>query len=99
MLDLVGRIDKTLHEFETYGDLRSAMASLGTREREVISLRFFDDLSQAKIAQRLNISQMHVSRLQQRALLRLREMLADDIRVGNLATRRLLRRDLRPTES
>ena len=99
MLDLVGRIDKTLHEFETYGDLRSAMASLGTREREVISLRFFDDLSQAKIAQRLNISQMHVSRLQQRALLRLREMLADDIRVGTVATRRLLRRDLHPTES
>ena len=80
LLDLVGRIDKTLLEFETYGDLRKAMEALGPREREVIWLRFFDELSQAKIAKQLDISQMHVSRLQQRALKRLREMLSDDIR-------------------
>jgi RNA polymerase sigma-B factor len=81
LLDLVGRIDKTMQEFENYGDLRTAMEALGAREREVISLRFFDEMSQAKIAKKLNISQMHVSRLQQRALKRLREMLTDDIRV------------------
>lgn len=81
LLDLVGRIDKTLHEFETYGDLRKAMELLGPREREVIALRFFDEMSQAKIAKQLNISQMHVSRLQQRALKRLRELLSDEARV------------------
>jgi len=80
LLDLVGKIDKTLLEFETYGDLRNALEELGPREREVIWLRFFDELSQSKIAKRLDISQMHVSRLQQRALKRLREMLTDDIR-------------------
>jgi RNA polymerase sigma-B factor len=80
LLDLVGRVDKTLHEFETYGDLRTAIESLGPREREVIALRFFDEMSQAKIAKKLNISQMHVSRLQQRALKRLREMLSDEVR-------------------
>jgi RNA polymerase sigma-B factor len=80
LLDLVGRVDKTLHEFETYGDLRNAIELLGPREREVIALRFFDEMSQAKIAKKLNISQMHVSRLQQRALKRLREMLSDEIR-------------------
>lgn len=80
LLDLVGHLDKTLQEFENFGDLRTALLTLGVREREVISLRFFDEMSQAKIAKRLNISQMHVSRLQQRALKRLREMLTDDIR-------------------
>jgi RNA polymerase sigma-B factor len=82
LLDLIGHIDKTLLDFETFGDLRAAIDNLGAREREVISLRFFDELSQSKIAQRLNISQMHVSRLQQRALKRLREMLSDDIRAA-----------------
>jgi RNA polymerase sigma-B factor len=80
LLDLVGKVDKTLHEFEAYGDLRSAMEALGPREREVISLRFFDEMSQAKIAKKLNISQMHVSRLQQRALKRLRELLSEEAR-------------------
>ncbi|MBC8104615.1 MAG: SigB/SigF/SigG family RNA polymerase sigma factor [Cytophagales bacterium] len=86
LLDLIGRKDKTLLEFENFGDLRNALESLNPREREVISLRFFDDMSQAKIASKLNISQMHVSRLQQRALKRLREMLTEDVRV--LAGRR-----------
>jgi RNA polymerase sigma-B factor len=80
LLDLVGHLDTALRDFEVYSDLRVAMASLEMREREVISLRFFDELSQAKIAKKLNISQMHVSRLQQRALKRLREMLTDDLR-------------------
>jgi RNA polymerase sigma-B factor len=77
LLELVGRVDKTLHEFETYGDLRKAIETLAPREKEVISLRFFEEMSQAKIAQKLNISQMHVSRLQQRALRNLRELLSE----------------------
>lgn len=76
--DLIGRLDITLKEFEAFGDLRNALGSLGEREREVISMRFFDELSQAKIAQKLDISQMHVSRLQQRALKRLRDLLSDE---------------------
>lgn len=89
LVDLVGRLDRALHDFEAFGDLRSALEALDGREREVISLRFFDEMSQAKIAERLNISQMHVSRLQQRALKRLREMLSDDARLTR-AGRRLL---------
>lgn len=81
LVDLVGRKDKTLTEFENYGDLRTAIETLGPREREVIALRFFDEMSQAKIAKHLNISQMHVSRLQQRALKRLREILSDEVRL------------------
>jgi RNA polymerase sigma-B factor len=77
LFDLVGRLDAGLWEFESYDDLRSAMDTLHPREREVISLRFFEEMSQAKIAKKLNISQMHVSRLQQRALRRLRDLLSD----------------------
>lgn len=76
--DLLGEQDRLLAEFEHFGDLRGALKSLEEREREVIALRFYDDLSQAKIAQRLNISQMHVSRLQQRALRHLRDLLSDE---------------------
>ncbi len=78
LFDLVGRTDTGLWEFEAFGDLRSAMKRLHPREREVVSLRFFDEMSQAKIAKKLNISQMHVSRLQQRALTRLRDLLSDE---------------------
>jgi len=80
LLDLVGRQDGALTDFEAFGDLRKAIDSLNEREREVISLRFFEEMSQAKIAQLLNISQMHVSRLQQRALRNLRTLLSDEIR-------------------
>jgi RNA polymerase sigma-B factor len=77
LFDLVGRLDAGLWEFESFDDLRSAMDTLHPREREVITLRFFEEMSQAKIAKKLNISQMHVSRLQQRALRRLRDLLSD----------------------
>ena len=78
LLDLVGRSDGALRDIERFGDLRRAIELLNEREREVISLRFFDEMSQAKIALRLNISQMHVSRLQQRALRHLRDILSDE---------------------
>ena len=70
--------DVKLCELEAFGDLRAAMVRLDEREREVIALRFFDELSQTCIARRLNVSQMHVSRLQQKALRRLRELMAEE---------------------
>ena len=50
---------------------------LDKRERVIIYLRFFENLSQADIAKRMNVSQMHVSRLQQRALSKLQQYLQD----------------------
>ena len=95
LADLVGHKDPILHEFETFGDLRVALQALNEREREVISLRFFDEMSQAKIARQLNISQMHVSRLQQKALKKLRDMLSDEIRTAQKkSTRRPPKADL-----
>ncbi|GBC97988.1 RNA polymerase sigma factor SigF [bacterium HR17] len=48
--------------------LAEAMSVLDERERKIVEMRFFDDLTQTQIAQRLGISQMHVSRLLRRAL-------------------------------
>lgn len=77
LAEFVGGEDETLTTLQRYGDLAAAIESLEEREKVIITLRFFRDLSQAEVAKKLNISQMHVSRLQQRALSRLREMLTE----------------------
>jgi len=46
--------------------------SLPEREQEIVRLRFYEDLTQSEIAERLGISQMHVSRLLRKCLLDLR---------------------------
>ena len=47
------------------------MAQLPDRERVVVYLRYFEDLTQSEIAERVGVSQVHVSRLLRRALDRL----------------------------
>ncbi len=55
--------------------LDAALRSLHTRERELLRLRFVEDLSQAQIAARTGLSQTHVSRTLRGALQQLREVL------------------------
>jgi RNA polymerase sigma-B factor len=50
---------------------------LPEREREIVRLRFYENLSQDEIAQRCGISQMHVSRLLRRSLEQMRNALDD----------------------
>ena len=57
--------------------LPELVVALLEREREVIVLRFFQDLNQDTIAARIGCSQMHVSRLQRRALARMRAQLVE----------------------
>ena len=45
-----------------------AFRALPAREREIVRLRFLEDLTQSEIATRIGVSQMHVSRLLRRAL-------------------------------
>lgn len=47
---------------------RLALSELTERDRQLLQLRFFEDLSQSEVAARMGISQMHVSRLLRRAL-------------------------------
>ena len=58
---------------EQRSELGSHLRALPPREQEILRLRFVDELSQAEIAQRMGISQMHVSRLLRRALEALRQ--------------------------
>jgi RNA polymerase sigma-B factor len=54
------------HRFETVldrGQLAAAMRSLPARDRRILVLRVYGDLTQSQIAERVGISQMHVSRL------------------------------------
>jgi RNA polymerase sigma-B factor len=57
--------------------LPGLVSRLPELEREVIVLRFFKDLDQDEIAARVGFSQMHVSRLQRRALARMRAQLVE----------------------
>jgi RNA polymerase sigma-B factor len=57
--------------------LGGMLAALPSLEREVIVLRFFQDLDQDEIAARVGFSQMHVSRLQRRALARMHAQLVE----------------------
>jgi len=57
--------------------LPGLVSALPKLEREVIVLRFFQDLYQYEIAARVGFSQMHVSRLQRRALARMHAQLVE----------------------
>jgi RNA polymerase sigma-B factor len=62
-----------LRRTEARADVEGRLASLDRRAREVVYLRFFADLTQAEIAARLGVSQMHVSRILRDALATMRE--------------------------
>src|SRR5690606_9042461 len=51
------------------------LQTLPSREAEIIRLRFYEEMTQSEIAERLGISHMHVSRLIRRCLIELREAL------------------------
>lgn len=55
--------------------LEQAIRQLPPRERAIVALRFLDDLTQSEIAARMEISQMHVSRLLRASLDQLRDEL------------------------
>jgi RNA polymerase sigma-B factor len=73
--EAVGRPDPDLEEIATRDWVRSALAGLEERERSVIRERFFGECTQAQVASKLGISQMHVSRIERRALERLKTLL------------------------
>jgi RNA polymerase sigma-B factor len=62
-----------LGTFVDHDELAAHLALLPPRERELIQLRFVEELSQAEIAARMSMSQMHVSRLLRRAVNKLRQ--------------------------
>ena len=73
--DLFGAEDHELALAEFRASLGPALGTLGPREQKIVVLRFFGNLTQTQIAERVGISQMHVSRLLTRSLTTLRDHL------------------------
>ena len=74
--DLFGVEDPELANAELRAVIGPALDTLGPREQQIIALRFFGNLTQTQIAERVGISQMHVSRLLARSLAAMRKQLA-----------------------
>jgi RNA polymerase sigma-B factor len=75
----IGIVDPGLDRVDNRETLHSAIAKLPRRETELVRMRFFEELTQSEIANRLGISQVHVSRLLARTVGQLREaFLTDD---------------------
>lgn len=72
MASRLGAIDPVLAFSDDRLNLRSHLDRLPPRERLILELRYSDDLTQSEIAERVGISQMHVSRLIARSLASLR---------------------------
>jgi len=73
--DTLGDVDANLDQIDNREALRPLLEALPERERTVLLLRFFESLTQTQIAERVGISQMHVSRLLAKSLARLRDEL------------------------
>ncbi|MEV6550047.1 RNA polymerase sigma factor SigF [Streptomyces sp. NPDC051597] len=71
--DFIGAEDQALELVEDFHTLAPLLAELGERDRQIIHMRFVEELTQAQIGERLGVSQMHVSRLLSRTLARLRD--------------------------
>ncbi|WP_407817305.1 sigma-70 family RNA polymerase sigma factor, partial [Staphylococcus aureus] len=66
--DTLGDYDAALDGIDNHETLRPALMALPERERVILVYRFFGQLTQAEIADKVGISQMHVSRLLSQSL-------------------------------
>jgi RNA polymerase sigma-B factor len=76
--DLIGAHDRELGLVDDRATVDRLLCHLPERERRMLALRFYGNLSQSEIAEALEVSQMHVSRLLSRALTWLREAMMSD---------------------
>ncbi|WP_221358193.1 RNA polymerase sigma factor SigF [Streptomyces beigongshangae] len=76
--DVLGSADPALDVVIDREAVKPRLEALPERERAILYMRFFDDMTQSRIAEELGISQMHVSRLISRCCSRLREQIMQD---------------------
>lgn len=74
--EFIGDLDSELALVDDRETLRSLLAELEPRERTILALRFFRQLTQTQIAEQVGISQMHVSRLLRQTLAFLQERMS-----------------------
>lgn len=78
LLDIVGNVDDGYEKVNQRLVLERVLHVLTKREKAIIQCTFLDNLSQKETGEKLGISQMHVSRLQRRAIKKLREAILND---------------------
>lgn len=71
--ELIGKDDKSFAEIEDNDFLRNVMESLSDIERKIITDRYFDNKTQMAVAKDLDISQMTVSRMEKKILVKLKK--------------------------
>jgi RNA polymerase sigma-B factor len=71
-METIGGEDAEFDRSEDRATLGPALAQLPDREREILRMRFEEGLPQTQIAERVGLSQMHVSRLIRRSLTTMR---------------------------
>ncbi|MDO9456913.1 RNA polymerase sigma factor SigF [Nocardioides sp.] len=75
MLDAIGVDDEGLEHVEIRESIKPLLEALEPREKRILLLRFFKNMTQSQIAEEIGVSQMHVSRLLTRTLEQLRTSL------------------------
>jgi RNA polymerase sigma-B factor len=78
----LGDDDPGFDDAEGRHDLSPLLSRLPKRERRILHLRFVEGLTQSEIADRIGLSQMHVSRLLSRSLAELRALAAEEERMA-----------------
>jgi len=76
LMHFLGREDLNLQSIESKQDVANALNKLEENQRKVIYLRFYEDMTQSKVAKILGVSQMQVSRLERMALGELKKYLS-----------------------
>jgi RNA polymerase sigma-B factor len=77
MLDGIGVDDANLAHIDLRESIKPLLEQLDHREKRILLLRFFRNMTQSQIAEEIGVSQMHVSRLLARTLAQLREGLEE----------------------
>jgi len=77
LADKLGTDDAGFAEVEDGALVAAGLDALDERERRIVELRFFEEMTQSQIAAEIGISQMHVSRLLRHALTMMRGRIAE----------------------
>ena len=85
LASVLGSEDPALERAEAWHAVEKAMEELEDRERRILYLRFFEDMSQSEIAEEVGVSQMHVSRLLARSIQDIRDSIGGvDVERGDV---------------
>ena len=83
--ELIGQPDPRIDLFIDSHALAPALAALPRREYRILTLRFYQDMTQSQIAEELALSQMHISRPLGQTLVRLRAIVDNDLPPSQLS--------------